>query len=329
MPLGALIGGAASIIGSAFTAKQQEIRQQEALDAQREENQKNREWQERMWQEHESPQAQAQNMRAAGLNPMGQVSSQSVGSASTASLPTPQPSTIGDGIAQAGQLVASGLQARKALQLQRDQFNQQVTEQNRRFLLDLEAANLNYQEKLAIINSKIEEVRGMKIDNDIKDINLKMLEDFANAGGNTFKDESEQIQAAVALAKKEFEYYDQNQSLIAQRIKSEIASLSASARSSLASAKNQEYQNVTDRQKALISNVVGFDISILPPGAQALISGYVTSYVNGKSTEEQTTKAITELLQKLSNSETYINGSMSFSGGLTSVSTSQSYNANQ
>lgn len=243
MPLGAILGGVASVIGSAINSKQQDRRQAEALKAQQEENQKNRDWQERMWQEHESPQAQVQNMRAAGLNPMGQVSSQSVGSASTASLPTPQPSTIGDGIAQAGQLVASGLQARKALQLQRDQFNQQVTEQNRRFLLDLKTAELTAEEKRAMINAKLEEIEGMKIDNETKRINKKMLEDFADAGGNTYKDESASTQASTALTQAQKEFTDAQTayqkailSNADRESKARVTQMLASARASLASA---------------------------------------------------------------------------------------------
>lgn len=80
-----------------------------------EENQKNRDfnatqseisrnWEEQMYKENSSPQAQVQQRLAAGLNPFEQISSQKVGSSSTASAPSilsmlnPFPPDMGDSL---------------------------------------------------------------------------------------------------------------------------------------------------------------------------------------------------------------------------------------
>lgn len=242
MPLGALIGGVMNLIGSGVNNDRDDQRQAAALRAQKEENQLNREWQERMWQEHESPQAQAQNLRSIGLNPAGQVGSQSVGTASTSSLPTPNPSTIGSGISRAGELIASGLHAHKALKLQREQFNQSVTEQNRRFLLDLSAAELNAEEKRAIINSRLAELESLQLDNDTKRLNKQMLEDFVNAGGNTFSDASALTQAQTNYAKAQTEYQNLMSKIANEQSDEQKNVLRAQAESLKASAQ-QAYAN--------------------------------------------------------------------------------------
>ena len=202
---GALIAGGASIVAGGASAF-----------ANANLNKKNRRWQEKMvkqQREHEqqlydarySPSAQAQNLRAAGINPIGNTQTMNVGTSSSTPTPATTPTDF-SAIGEAGQAIASGLHAREAMKLQRDQFNQQVTEQNRRFLLDLNTAELNAEEKRAMINAKLEEIEGMKIDNDTKQINKKMLEDFANAGGNTYKDESESTQASTALTQSQADY---------------------------------------------------------------------------------------------------------------------------
>lgn len=93
------------------------VESQEAInDQNRRENQKNRDfnatqaeisrnWEEQMYKENSSPAAQVQQRLAAGLNPFDQISSQKVGSSSTASAPSilsmlnPFPPDMGDSLA--------------------------------------------------------------------------------------------------------------------------------------------------------------------------------------------------------------------------------------
>lgn len=112
---GGIIGSAISTIGGLIDNIFNRRAERRAQEAQIKENEKNRQWQEQMWLEHESPQAQAQAMKEAGLNPAGNVSSQSVGSASTSSLPVSGPSTVGASIAQGADFFLRSRQLESAI----------------------------------------------------------------------------------------------------------------------------------------------------------------------------------------------------------------------
>ncbi len=87
--LGSAIGGVANAISSIFTGKANRKHQarenQKDRDFNAEQAQISRDWQEEQYLKYESPAAQMQQMKSAGINPLQGVSSQSVGSGSTAS----------------------------------------------------------------------------------------------------------------------------------------------------------------------------------------------------------------------------------------------------
>lgn len=87
--LGSAIGGVANAITSIFTGKANRKHQARENQKDREFNaeqaQISRDWQEEQYVKYESPAAQMQQMKSAGVNPLQGVSSQSVGSGSTAS----------------------------------------------------------------------------------------------------------------------------------------------------------------------------------------------------------------------------------------------------
>lgn len=99
--IGGIFAGLGNVVGSVVNSEATKEMNEKNLRAQIVENQKNRDWQEKMYNKYQSPQAQAQQMQSAGINPylQGNVSTQSVGSSSTASLPQGQSPDIGSGIA--------------------------------------------------------------------------------------------------------------------------------------------------------------------------------------------------------------------------------------
>ena len=99
--IGGIFAGLGNVVGSVVNSEAQKEMNEKNLQAQIKENQKNRDWQEKMYNQYESPQAQAQQMQSTGINPylQGNVSTQSVGTASTSALPQGQTPDIGSGIA--------------------------------------------------------------------------------------------------------------------------------------------------------------------------------------------------------------------------------------
>lgn len=240
--LGAIIsGGAALASGGASIAANANL------------NKKNRLWQEKMVREQRqredevyasrySPSAQSQAMASAGLNPYsGNTQTMNVGTSS--SVPTPASTPLDfSSIGQAGQAIASGLHAREAMKLQREQFNQSVTNDTRKFLIELKQLNLSEQETDAMIKSKEEEIRGMKLKNDIEELNLTMLQEFKNAGGNTYVDAHNLTQAQTDYTKAQKEYQDLQAQIAKEQSEYQKKVLEAQAKALEAQAK-QSYAN--------------------------------------------------------------------------------------
>lgn len=215
-------------------------------------NKKNQEWQEKMvkqqrayeekiYNKRYSPAAQSQAKAAAGLNPFSGVETMNVGTSSSVPTPATNPYDFGD-IGRAGEVVASGLQSRESMKLQREQFNQTVTNDTRKFLIDLKQLNLNEQELNAMIKSKEEEIRGMKLKNDIEELNLSMLQEFKNAGGNTFTDASNLTQAQTDYTNAKKEYQELTGRIASEQNEGQKKVLEAQAESLKASA-TQAYAN--------------------------------------------------------------------------------------
>lgn len=195
MPLnvvGSLISAASNVFSGAAQRKHEKEQQAQALKAQKEENEVNRQWQERMWEEHESPQAQVQDMKAAGLNPVGNVGSQSVGSASTSSLPTPSPSQAPQFIARAGEAIANGFHAYRAMKLEQDKATHQVNMDWKKSIQeDIRLAHS--REEIDLIRRRIdEEIRDSIITRKDKEVRFRLLEEAVRDGYNNYKFEKQQ-----------------------------------------------------------------------------------------------------------------------------------------
>lgn len=216
-------------------------------------NKKNREWQEKMVREQRqredevyesrySPSAQAQAMASAGLNPYGG-NTQTMNVGTSSSVPTPASTPLDfSSIGYAGQSIASGFHSREAMKLQREQFNQSVTNDTRKFLIELKQLDLSEQEINAMIKSKEEEIRGMKLKNDIEELNLTMLQEFKNAGGNTYVDAHNLTQAQTDYTKAQKEYQDLQVKIANEQNEYQKKVLEAQAKALEAQAK-QSYAN--------------------------------------------------------------------------------------
>lgn len=187
--LPSLISGGASLLGGAIDAISDSIHHKQDLKMQREENQKNRDHAEMMYKKYESPQAQAAQLSAAGLNPaaQGAVSTQSVGSASTSSLPTSQPSTFGSSIAQGAAEAVNGYVQRKQFQKQLDAT---ILSDVRKNFLEWAKLGLDRQDKE-------KQWQVLKAELDLKGLSKKYQEmlneefkQFLDSGGNRFIDDS-------------------------------------------------------------------------------------------------------------------------------------------
>lgn len=172
-----IIGSAISTIGGLIDNAFNRRAERKAREAQIAENEKNREWTEKMWEEHESPQAQVQDMKAVGLNPAGNVSSQSVGSASTSSLPTPGPSTVGASIAQGADFYLRSRQLEASLK-KTEAETQAIDNSNKLFMA-------TYDDAVAMTNALLKE---KQISNDTASYMQKLIRDAYFNEDGTIKD---------------------------------------------------------------------------------------------------------------------------------------------
>ena len=215
-------------------------------------NKKNREWQEKMVNEQReydeliydkrySPAAQSQAKAAAGLNPFSGVETMNVGTSSSVPTPATNPYDFGD-IGRAGEVIASGLQSREAMKLERQKFNQAVTNDTRNYIIELTKLDLSKQELDALLESKREEIKGLKLDNKTKELNVKMLDDFINQGGNTFTDASNFTQAQTDYTNAQKDYQNLMGQIASEQNEMQKKVLEAKAESLKASA-TQAYAN--------------------------------------------------------------------------------------
>lgn len=202
--LGALAGGLMDMANnglSAIYAKNQQKRQME-------ENKRNRDWQEEMYNKYQSPAAQALQMQKAGLNPAGNVSSQSVGSASTSPLPTSSLPGIGAGMMQGAQLAISLRQAKLE---ERKQAHVEAIGLREQLRKELETSS-TIEEKNALVNNYREMFNGLKLDNYSKRINNKYLDSLLSKDVQLKETQISYTEAQVEFQKAQTEY----QNLIAQ-----------------------------------------------------------------------------------------------------------------
>lgn len=187
--IGGVVGGIANGLSTYFTNKQN-------LKAQQKENALNRQHAEDMYNKYESPVAQAQQMREAGLNPNGSVAPNSVGTASTSSLPPAQAPDFGSAIQSAFAIPEAKLSLEN-LKLQNDSIRQKnETDRLTNMKLAVEANDwesywTEYKRGVKNANDKTEAEAQKAFEE------AKMLQEFTSEGGNTYTDAHNESAARI------------------------------------------------------------------------------------------------------------------------------------
>ena len=189
-----------------------------------------RQWQEQMYKKYNSPQAQAQQLAAAGVNPYNDGGASTTPMSMSSSAPSAQPIPNDFGfIGDAGANVANTLLQQPAMEAQ-TLANRETEVRIEGMLTDnriklyeemmkaIEAGNYEYATMLnneriredirlskASRKEKLQSRKNMEKEFDIlveehkeKQLNNGMLDDFVIDGGNTYKDNSENIKARTA-----------------------------------------------------------------------------------------------------------------------------------
>lgn len=214
MPFGAI----ASVFNALFGNVAQNKRQQEALKAQQKENEKdrkfnaeqaelNRTWQEKMYNSYESPIAQAQQRQQAGLNPAEGVSSQSVGSGSTASsgsssLPTPStPVTLDSGAFNGLLNVVEQFKQQRIATKQAEENLKATTLENQKRAIDAgnyaEVVQLQMDLMRQDKRYKYWSAEKLKAEAEKQIEDTGMFKDYRDQGGNTYIEQYEQASASI------------------------------------------------------------------------------------------------------------------------------------
>lgn len=182
-----------NMAGQAINARAQKEENQKNRDFQMLENARARKWQEDMFNKYQSSQAQVQQRMQAGLNPYaeGAVTSQSVGSASTHSLPAGIAPSFGNALTEGAAAMIAGMNSYSQRKLQREQAEytkaQTISEYQDQILKRLETAkNLDVLD--AEIKLKQEQARGSGLTADIARVELSWLEDLKAKGINPNED---------------------------------------------------------------------------------------------------------------------------------------------
>lgn len=207
-----------SLLTGGFNVWQQRKQNKEVQDFNSEEAEKNRQWQEDMYNKYESPLAQVLQRTQAGLNPSGNVTSQSVGTGSTAS----SGSSSLPGIPDAFSMLSSQMMQLKSFKL--DQSQKKATldktkEETNSLILDNQMKALESGNREEWINLQIELLRA---DVDTKKWSADKLHaeaerawDIANqsrkfteSGGNEFQDTHDSIMSSIDQAKATIDNLD-------------------------------------------------------------------------------------------------------------------------
>lgn len=151
---GIIAGGATLAAGGAQIASNANINKKNR-NWQSAEAQKTRQWQELMYQRYQSPTAQADQMAAAGMNPYSHTESpSSVGSGSTASMPSQFPLDLSSPIAGAAEQINNSI-------MQREQINQMRQQTESIYLDNVRKAFENgnavevYKKQMEILESEL------------------------------------------------------------------------------------------------------------------------------------------------------------------------------
>lgn len=324
--LGGLFAGIGNIVGSSINAKAQKKINQQNLEAQIQENQKNRDWQEKMYTQYESPQAQAQQMQSAGINPylQGNVSTQSVGTASTSALPQAQATDIGSGIAAGiaslGELPTAieqfkqlktktksdeQLLEKQSLEIQSMQYDlymksidagdyetaHQIKMDTLRESYEFQKASRREKQQL-VANAEqahkllVEQTRSQKMDND-------MLEDAIGSGVNTYVDSHNEIIDRIRSINQS--EHDRHQMFLIER---DIANNNLDAALALTDKVVTNYD---------ISTTFGVDYDSLPPYLQQEARLLYVSYLRNGDTDPDSVSLLYE--QFLEDIATFIESS--------------------
>lgn len=193
--LASLVG---SLLTSGFSLWKQQKENKTTRDFNAEESEKNRQWQEDMYNKYESPTAQVLQRMQAGLNPYADVTSQSVGTGSTASAGSSSLPGLSDPFAQMPSMMMQ-LKSYRVEQQQKQATLDKTKEETRSITLDnqmkaLEAGNRDEWIRLEMELMR-EDARGRKASADKLEAEASRAWDiayqsrhFTEAGGNEFED---------------------------------------------------------------------------------------------------------------------------------------------
>lgn len=202
-----------SLLTSGFSLWKQQKENKTTRDFNAEEADKNRQWQEDMYNRYESPTAQVLQRMQAGLNPYADVTSQSVGTGSTASAGSSSLPGLSDPFAQMPSMLMQ-LKSYRIEQEQKEATLDKTKEETRSITLDnqmkaLEAGNRDEWIRLEMELMR-EDVRGRKSSADKLEAEASRAWDiayqsrhFTEAGGNEFEDAHQMFLAQLAKVKED------------------------------------------------------------------------------------------------------------------------------
>lgn len=200
-----------SLLTSGFSLWKQQKENKTTRDFNAEEADKNRQWQEDMYNKYESPTAQVLQRMQAGLNPYSDVTSQSVGTGSTASAGSSSLPGLSDPFGQMPSMMMQ-LKSYKIEQEQKQATLDKTKEETRSITLDNQMKALEAGNKEEWIRLEIElmrqDARGRKASADKLEAEASRAWDiayqsrhFTEAGGNEFEDTHEMFVAQLEKVK--------------------------------------------------------------------------------------------------------------------------------
>lgn len=202
-----------SLLTSGFSLWKQQKENKTTRDFNAEEAEKNRQWQEDMYNKYESPTAQVLQRMQAGLNPYADVTSQSVGTGSTASSGSSSLPGLSDPFAQMPSMMMQ-LKSYRIEQEQKQATLDKTKEETRSITLDnqmkaLEAGNREEWIRLEMELMR-EDARGRKASADKLEAEASRAWDiayqsrhFTEAGGNEFEDAHQMFLAQLEKVKED------------------------------------------------------------------------------------------------------------------------------
>ena len=364
--LGSVVTNVVSGIASFFSNKKtnstnREINQ-ENNEFNSEQAQVARNWQEQMYQNYESPTAQVQQRLQAGLNPFDGITSQAVGSASTASASSASPQIpfdftsafgdIGDKSLLYGQLKSQKLQntyqenlneqQATDLEIKKEQLN------SSRYDNALKAVELGYKEQaleadIASAKAQAESnnwsAKKLQAEIDRIKLDYKMAEEAYNLGANPYTDAHETANQNIAESQARINDMVATLPYRLEDIMSQVDLRDANISQLEASAEllraeqtklgiESDYLKLQYDNLALTTNAsvwYGFDVTRLPPTLYRFCVAIYRDVMNGHISPQEGKTLVRQKFDTYMEKETHIVESTSSSRSFMSVSESTSY----